>query len=207
MAKGLDALTNLPPWQMGIVFVLGSGLLGAGWHVLYYEDAVNARKSAESGLAKAKDELSKMDEKLANFEQEMAQAAEDEKEIEAAKSVLPLTDATIDHLMREFQQQARLVGLNLDRWSPGGEKKLDFYAKMPVEIEATGTWHQAGEFFRRVSELQQIVTIEDVKFKSGKELEGSHRRLEMEFTASTFRFLADNERGVSDDAKGRRKKR
>ena len=89
MAKGLDALTNLPPWQMGLVFVLGSGLLGAGWHVLYYEDAVNARKSAESGLAKAKDELSKMDERLANFEQEMAQAAEDEKEIEAAKSVLP----------------------------------------------------------------------------------------------------------------------
>jgi type IV pilus assembly protein PilO len=207
MAKGLDAITSLPPWQMGLVFVLGSGLLGAGWYTLYYEDAVNERTSAESGLAKAKAELATMDEKLANFEQEMAQAAEDEKEIEAAKSVLPLTDATIDHLMREFQQQARLVGLNLERWSPGGEKKLDFYAKMPVEIEATGTWHQAGEFFRRVSELQQIVTVENVKFKSGKDLEGTHRILELDFTASTFRFLADNERGVSEPKGGRRKKK
>lgn len=206
MAKGLDAITNLPPWQMGLVFVLGSGLLGAGWYTVYYEDAVNERTAAESGLAKAQAELATMDEKLANFEQEMAQAAEDEKEIEAAKSVLPLTDATIDHLMREFQQQARLVGLSMERWSPGGEKKLDFYAKMPVQIEATGTWHQAGEFFRRVSELQQIVTIEDVKFKNSKTLEGSHRLLEVDFTASTFRFLADNERGVSDEGKGRRKK-
>lgn len=206
MAKGLEAITSLPPWQLGVAFVVGSGLLGAGWYVLYYQDALDQRVAAENGLAKAKEELARMDAELANFEQKMAKAAEDEKKIEAAKSVLPLTDATIDHLMREFQQQARLVGLSMERWTPAGEKKLDFYAKMPVKIESTGTWHQAGEFFRRVSELQQIVTIEDVSFKTVKQVEGSHRMLEVDFTASTFRFLAENERGVSDEKQGRRKR-
>ncbi len=207
MAKALDAISKLPPWQMAVMFVVGSGLLGAGWYSFYYADVVQERESAERSLAKAQAELATMDEKLANFEQEMAQAAEAEKEIEAAKSILPLSDATVDHLMREFQQQARLVGLRFDRWTPGGEKRLDFYAKLPVKIEATGTWHQAGEFFRRVSELQQIVTVEEVEFKSGKSQEGTHRVLEIDFTASTFRFLAENERGVEEDTGRRRKKR
>ena len=62
--------------------------------------------------------------------------------------------------------------------------------------------------FRRVSELQQIVNIEEVKLKAAKTVEGSHRQLEIGFTASTFRFLDPNERGPSaDEAKGRRRKK
>ena len=205
MASRLDAITKLPPWQMGIVFVVGSGLLGALWYTLYYSDAVAEREAAVRGLDNAKAELATMDEKLANFEQEMAQAAEDEKKIQDAKSVLPLSEATVDHLMRKFQQQSRLVGLSLEKWTPAGEKKLDFYAKMPIKIQATGTWHQAGEFFRRVSELQQIVNIEEVKLKAGKNSESSHPTLDIDFTASTFRFLDPNERGQSNE-KGRRRK-
>jgi len=206
MASALDRITKLPPSRLAVMFVLVSALLGAGWYTLYYADAVADREAAERGLEQAKTELGTMEDKLANFEQQMAQAAEDEKEIEAAKSVLPLSEATIDHLMREFQQQARLVGLRFEKWTPGGENKLDFYAKLPVKIEAVGTWHQTGEFFRRVSELQQIVTVEDVELKAGKDFDGSHPLLEVEFSASTFRFLADNERGTGEE-KGRRRKK
>jgi type IV pilus assembly protein PilO len=192
---------------MAVAFVVGSGLLGAGWYSLYYSDAVADTEAAENGLAKAKTELTTMEEKLANFETEMEQAAAAEKEIEAAKSILPMSDATVDHLMRKVSQQTRLVGLKVEKWSPTGEKRLDFYAKLPVKIEATGTWHQAGEFFRRVGELQQIVNIEEVKLKAGKDSgESVHRSLEIDFVASTFRFLGEGERGAPDEGKRRKGK-
>jgi Tfp pilus assembly protein PilO len=204
MASRIDAITKLPPWQLALLFLGVAGLLGVGWYQLFYVEAVETREAGERGLEKAQAELAAMEEKKANFEQEMQAAAQVEKELEAKRAVLPESDATVDHLMRKFQQQARLVGLNVEKWNPQGESKLDFYAKLPIAIEATGTWHQVGEFFRRVSELQQIVNVEEVSLEVGKDFDGTHPLLDVEFVAATFRYLPESERGPSDDKARRR---
>ncbi|HLT37816.1 MAG TPA: type 4a pilus biogenesis protein PilO, partial [Enhygromyxa sp.] len=117
--------------------------------------------------------------------------------------------STIDHLMSTFQREARGVGLDIGRWSPQAEERHDFYAKIPVEVTAIGSCHEVGEFFRRVAEMKQIVNIEAVKMKLGKEFEDNgFPLLQVDFTASTFRLLTDDEqRGESEDATRRTKGR
>ena len=55
-------------------------------------------------------------------------------------------------------RSARLVGLTVQSWTPEGEFKEDYYGRLPIKVAAFGTWAQTGEFFRRVSELDRIVS-------------------------------------------------
>jgi type IV pilus assembly protein PilO len=208
----MDKLNQLPSWQLGVAWVVIAALGTLGFYFLYYTDADEQRTQAQGSVAKAKTALDEMRKRLENFELEMSQQKEREKEIAAAKEKLPLGSSTVDHLIRTFNQQGRLVGMNIESWQPGGEKKLDFYAKMPVAVKAQGTWHQTGEFFRRIAELDQIVNIEGLQLKSGRDLsETGHPMLTIEFEANAFRFLSDAERkagtGKTKKKKSRRDKK
>jgi Tfp pilus assembly protein PilO len=89
---------------------------------------------------------------------------------------------------------------------------------MPIKVQASGTWAQVGEFFRRVSELKRIVSVDGLslalaeKNTKDKDREGGeqHPALKVEFEAATYRFLTDAEREsaatTGAKAKGRRKK-
>ncbi len=203
----LDALEKIPAWQLALFWVLGAALVGAGWYFLYFSDAVAERETAASGVDLAKTALSDAQDKLANYERRVKEQAERDREVEKLLEVLPVDSSTIDHLMSTFQLEARGVGLELERWQPQPEERRDNYAKIPVEVTAIGTWHQLGEFYRRVSEMKKIVNIEGVKMKIGKEFDDSgYPLIEVDFTASTFRLLGDNEQGGGDDESTRRGK-
>ncbi len=201
----MDEFEKLPAWQLAAIWIVVAVLIGVGWYFFYYSDTQDKIAQSQIALKKAETDLADMKKKVENFEEEMSKAAAAEKEIEKAKQILPLSASTVDHLMRKFQQQGRLVGVDLQNWRPGAEKKMDFYAQMPVQITAEGSWHQAGEFFRRVSELEQIVNIEEVKLKADRGTKpGEATTLAIEFKASTFRFLDPSERAGGNEQRRRR---
>ena len=200
MASKLDEFVNRPKWQLALVWLLLSGMIAAGWYYMYYEEALMEFDRASKTLKDDQAELARVKERLANFEQEMAQAKAMEQELEEKKRQLPLSSATVDHLMRKFQQQGRLVGVSVDNWTPAAESKLDFYARMPINVTASGTWLQFGEFFRRVSELEQIVNIQGVKMRpvgnKGTQFPDT-TQLNVTFVASTFRFIEQDARAAT----------
>ncbi|TPV93316.1 MAG: hypothetical protein B7733_21160 [Myxococcales bacterium FL481] len=205
MASQLDVIRKLPPSRLAVVWLGGALLFGAAWYFLFYADAVEAREAAQRAVQQAQAELAEIEAKERSFNADLTAVTRAEKEIEAAKAVLPLNDATIDHLMRTFQREARLVGLTIERWTPGAEQKQDFYAKLPVEISARASWHQAAEFLRRISALTQIVNVENLSMHARNKNKGDDSdrvMLDVKFQASTFRFLTDAERSAS---KGKRK--
>ena len=122
MADRFEILTKTPPWQLAVGWAAVAGLLGAAWYFIYYADAVAQRQQAETSLANSTAELAEVQKKFENFEQEMAKAEDMERQIEEKKRQLPLSAATIDHLMRKFQQQGRLVGVDVANWRPGSKQ-------------------------------------------------------------------------------------
>lgn len=203
----LDQLEKYPVWQLILAWVLGAALVVAGWYFLYFSDALAEQAKAEAAQTKAEADLVAAKDNLANYEQRVKEQAERDKELKRKLEVVPVDSSTIDHLMSTFQREARGVGLAIEKWSPQPEERFDFYAKIPVEVTAVGTWHEVGEFFRRVSEMKQIVNVEQVEMKLGKDFEDNgFPLLEVDFTASTFRLLTDDEqRGESEDATRRTK--
>ena len=192
MASQLSSIGRLPVWQAVAGSVVLVGLLTAGWYTSYYEEAAKNLDNAKQKLDAAETELERMQKKLENYEQEMRELAEAEEEIQQIIQKLPTEPEAVDHLMKTLQQTARLVGFEVRSWSPGGEQKFDYYAKTPVEIHAEGTWHQTAEFFRRISELEQVVNVEEVRMNlTGQKSSeaGGEVRLKVDFTVATFRFV------------------
>ncbi|RMH00248.1 MAG: hypothetical protein D6705_00705 [Deltaproteobacteria bacterium] len=209
MASPIDSIVKMPPWQRAVVWVVGAVVIGLVWYFLWYADAISQRESAERALAKADAELAKMQKKLENFEEEQRKAAEMEQEIRKLMEELPTSSATVDNMMQTFQQQARLVGLNVESWTPMGEEKMDYYAKLPVEIRAQGNWYALGEFMRRAGELKKIVSIEDLSLSADRKANENdpHPQLEVTFRAATYRFLTDEERMAAAQKASKRRRR
>lgn len=212
-----DGLGKLPIWQRLLLFVVVAAAIVGGWYYFFYLDAVAARTSAEAAVVAAQKELDAAKTKRDNFDAEKQKVEEAEKRLDAQREVLPLNASTVDNLMQTFQQQSRLVGMTVESWTNEPEEFEDFYARMPIRVRATGTWTQVGEFFRRVSELKRIVSVDRLSLKStakpakdGEKPE-EHPGLEVEFEAATYRFLTDEERAAAAAKgpaakKGRRKK-
>lgn len=202
----LDQLDKYPVWQLGLAWVLGAGLVVGGWYFLYFSDIVAEKDRSQGAMTKAETDLQTAKDNLANYEERVKEQAALDRELKKTLEVVPVDSSTIDHLMSTFQREARGVGLGIEAWTPEPEQFFDFYAKIPVEVEATGTWHEIGEFFRRVADMKQIVNVEDVKMKIGKEFDDSGFPLiEVEFVASTFRLLTDDEQANGPAEEGSRR--
>jgi type IV pilus assembly protein PilO len=204
--SALDQLEKYPIWQLGLAWVLGAGLVVGGWYFLYFSDIVAEKARSEAAVTKAETDLQAAKDNLANYEDRVKEQAALDRELKKKLEVVPVDSSTIDHLMSTFQREARGVGLGIGAWTPKPEQFFDFYAKIPVEVKAVGTWHEIGEFFRRVSEMTQIVNVEDVKMKIGKDFDDSGFPLiEVEFVASTFRLLTDDEQANGGTDEGTRR--
>ncbi|MBK6918669.1 MAG: type 4a pilus biogenesis protein PilO [Deltaproteobacteria bacterium] len=213
----MEGFGRIPIWQRLLLFLLVAGVIVGGWYFFFYVDAVDGRANAEAALTAAQTELAEVKTKRDNFDAEKRKIEAAEAALEEQREVLPLTASTVDNLMQTFQQQSRLVGMTVESWTNEPEEFQDFYARMPIKVRATGTWTQVGEFFRRVSELKRIVSVDRLSLQAGKDKrtpgskEAAERApLEIEFEAATYRFLTDEERNAAAEKgaakKGRRKK-
>lgn len=220
MANALEQIENLPVWQRALAGAAGTVVIVIAWYFFFYADALAAHENAERALNKAETELARVEKERENFLERQRKHAESERELARMMEVLPMNASTVDNLMQIFQQQARLVGLTVESWSPETEQRENYWARLPVRVRAVGSWAQFGEFLRRVSECNYeeevrcpIVSIGDLTLTSkGSEGLGANEspQLDIAFQAATYRFLTEAERksaGSGNKGKRRRKRK
>jgi len=216
----MEQFAKLPIWQRILIFIVFGALIVAGWFFMFYQDAVNQHEGAKRAVAKATTELDRVKKEQENFLERQRKQAEIEAKLQQRVAVLPTSKSSVANLMQTFQQQARLVGLTVESWTTEPEQKEDYYARLPVKVKATGTWTQAGEFFRRMYELGRdkgrdnpgrIVSVDNLVLRNrdaDKEEPGDGSPvLEITFEAATYRFLTEAERTAQDPKKKRRSRR
>jgi Tfp pilus assembly protein PilO len=206
MASAFEGVEKLPVWQRLVVWVVVSAAIVTVWWFLFYLDAVAAREGAEQGLAKANAELDRLEKRKENFLEEQRQYEEREAKLRERMEVLPMNASTVDNLMQTFQQKARQVGLSFDSWTNEAAQRQEFSERLPIKVKARGTWPQIGEFFRQLSELRQIVSVENILIENSSDEgePGDHPVLEIAFEAATYRFLSDEERSATPEKGTRR---
>ena len=77
------------------------------------------------------------------------------------------------------------AGLEFLLFEPKGEIRKEFYSQLPISVRVKGPFSNVLDFFNRVSRLNRIVHIRNVKIKP---VAGSND-LTTECKAITFRFL------------------
>lgn len=136
-------------------------------------------------------------------------------DIELSKALQELPDKkAMDLLLSMVSAKARDAGLEVRLFRPGGEKKYDFYAALPIEIEVMGTFHQLATFFDEVGHMERIVNLDSFDLANPESMlrratasKGGGRagsrsvdssdgsvRVEAAVIGTAFRFLEESDR-------------
>ncbi len=129
-------------------------------------------------------------------------------DVELEKALRQLPNAKeIDALLTQVSNLARDAGLEIRLFKPQPERKKDYYADVPVEMEVSGTYHQIATFFDEVGHLDRIMNLDEFSMVDPK-IGEENVLLKTAVIGTTFRFLDESERALEDKKKkGRGRKR
>jgi type IV pilus assembly protein PilO len=112
--------------------------------------------------------------------------------VREAEARLP-DEREIADLLSNVASSARAVGLDLTLFRQKPETYADFYARVPVEMNMRGTYHELAQFLDRVKRLDRIVNVADIAVRKPR-MEGDVLLVDASCVATTFRFLSEEER-------------
>jgi type IV pilus assembly protein PilO len=73
---------------------------------------------------------------------------------------------------------------------PAAPVKKGFYAEVPIDIRVQGEYHTLGAFLDRVSQLERIVNVADLRISPlAAQQQRAGRTITADFKATTFTFL------------------
>lgn len=163
-------------------FVIGLPTFGSA--ISEYEQKI-ARTDAEQ--KKLNDDLIDKTSIANNLNQFRREKEILEQRLAEALSELP-EEKRIDELLQLFQDRATKAGLEIGTIEPQAPASEGFYAKIPIPMTVTGTFHEIATFFDALGRLRRIVNVNNIQLDSPKE-SGGKVVLQGKFLLTTFMFV------------------
>jgi type IV pilus assembly protein PilO len=118
-----------------------------------------------------------------------AEIAALEKQLEAVLVKLP-EEKEIPKLLTQVNTLGQQSGLEFLLFRPAAPVKKGFYAEVPIDIRVQGDYHTLGGFLDRVSKLERIVNVADLRISPlAVQQQRAGRTITADFKATTFTFL------------------
>lgn len=161
---------------------------------------INDLKTKKSGI---EEEIRKVEKIAGDLEKHKAEMAEVQRQFAEASLLLP-DEKEIPSLLSTISGQATASGLDVLSFKPLPEKPQQFYAEIPVDIGVQGSYHNVGIFLDKISKLPRVVSVNNIKMDSPKQL-GGEMILNSTFQLVTYRFLDPAEIAANaKDTKGKK---
>jgi type IV pilus assembly protein PilO len=174
------------PFQLALCVVVLLGVLYAGWHF----DLSVQREQLDVEIAKEaelKDTFDRKQRRAANLNALKEQMIEMQQSFGDMLRQLP-NRTEIAGLIVDVSQTGLAAGLEFELFQPLVEQPSEFYARLPINIRVTGTYHQFGEFISGLAALPRIVTTHNLSISKA---DGG--KLSMAAVAMTYRALGESE--------------
>lgn len=167
------------------VLLLG-GVIAAGYfyHIKELQAQLTVHELKEEDLKK---EFEQKAFQAANLDAYRRQMVEMEESFGALVSQLP-SDTEVPGLLEDITNKGLLNGLEISSIDLQAEQSQEFYVELPIQIVATGTYHDLGAFISGMAGLPRIVTLHDFNISQRP---GSNGALNMSILAKTYRYKDD----------------
>ena len=220
--RSLDP-ANIGSWPAPIralvILVLCAAVLGGGFYLDTQNQIVELDKAVASETELRK-QFENKQQQAASLEPLKRQLREMNESFGALLRLLP-NKTEVEALLVDISQAGLASGLEFELFKPGGEKKQEFIATLPIQIKVNGTYHEFGEFISKVAALPRIVTQHNIIIAPGKADKKARKTstnavtgdpqsipLVMTMTAQTYRYLEESEIQAKKSAgKGKKKKK
>ncbi len=177
------------PVRMAVIAVSCVLLIAAYWFFMVKPqlERIEGMKRQESSL---KQEYDVAAAKAANLDAYKVQLDDMRNEFSIMLRQLP-DKVDIESLLVDLSQTSVGAGLDVEYFKPQGDIPKEFYAEHPIRLSVKGKYHEFGEFVSGLAALPRIVTLSNIKI--GADPEKDSELLIMELTATTYRYLREDE--------------
>lgn len=205
LEKFLDSKVSLLDMKQKMLIAAAACILPCvAFFFLAYSPKTSEIQTLETKKTGIEEEIRKV-EKIANdLGKHKAEMAEVQRQFAEASQLLP-DEKEIPLLLTTISGQATSSGLDVLSFKPLPEKPQQFYAEIPVDIAVQGPYHNVGAFLDKISKLPRIVSVNNIKMDSPKQV-GGEMILNSTFQLVTYRFLdpAEIAANTKKDVKGKK---
>jgi type IV pilus assembly protein PilO len=185
-----------------IIFALVIILPTVAFYFLYYTEKTKEIKGLESREASLRQEITTAKAIAAKLDEHLAEM-EETKRLFAEASILLPQKKEIPSLLTNISALGTNSGLNMATFAPGGERRQEFYAEIPVSIKVDGPYHNIGTFLYEVSQLDRIVSAINISLGGGS-MQRGEMVLGSNINLITYRFLEESEMQAQNAQAGKK---
>jgi type IV pilus assembly protein PilO len=174
------------------------------FYFLHYTARSEEIKGLEAQAVTLKKEITAAKAIAAKLEEHLAEMEETKRLFGEASILLP-QKKEIPSLLTNISALGTNSGLNMATFSPGGERRQEFYAEIPVSISVNGPYHNIGTFLYEVSKLDRIVSAINISLGGGN-MQRGEMVLGSNISLITYRFLEESEMAAQQPQAGKKKR-
>lgn len=156
------------------------------FYFLFFQDNYEKIAGLNKKIESAQEDLKKIKKAAKNFPIHQKELEDVRVLFEATSALLPKSQE-IPNLLRNISDMGRISGLDFMSFVPGIEIPKDFYSEIPIDIKTKGPYHNHGMFLDKVSKLERIVTVNNIKTEK-VEQDNSEMVLYSSCRLITYRF-------------------
>lgn len=178
---------NEKPWYVALSIGLVVGIIGLVlMHVYVYKDQMVRIEKIETKIDELDREIEKGRAAKANIQKLEEDIKNYELELDRLKKILPTRRET-DTLIKRLKQLTERGHFQLARFTPGDFVDRQFYWEWPIRVSLSGTYHELGLFFDRLSKFSRIINVSELTVTpAARGKKGAGFTIDANFTQLTF---------------------
>ena len=141
--------------------LIGIGILVAMYMLLYQPklESLEAAKLTEVDLKAEFAEKQKLAVNLPAYQEQMVEIKE---RFASVLRQLP-EESEVPALLTDISEAGVEQGLVFQGFKPSRPEQKNFYVRLPIKIQASGTYHQLADFISAIANFRRVVTVGDLE--------------------------------------------
>jgi type IV pilus assembly protein PilO len=191
MALSIDSILKLSTQKKVLILVAILCVIAGLYLYAFFlpqQESLKMAKGELSRLAKELTESKAITRDLQKFKEQVQKLNE---ELKIALTQLP-NEREIPEILKNISSLGKESNLEFTLFRPKPEEPQQFYAKVPIELVALGSYHNIGIFFDKVSKLPRIINVVDFNMTRAKDIRGKSETEILVKTScmiNTYRFI------------------
>lgn len=148
-----------------LLVVLIFALPAVAYYFLFLKPNLEQIDQLTAQQTSLEQELQKVKTRAKDLPKLEAELARIQMEFDKKSALLP-REKEIPKLLRDISALGTNAGLDFLQFKPQPSVPRDFYDDIPISINVRGPYHSVGSFFDRVSKLERIVSVTNIRMSS-----------------------------------------
>jgi type IV pilus assembly protein PilO len=191
MALTIDSFLKLPTPKKVLILVIILCAMAGLYLWRFFLPSQEDLNAAQREGSKLETELNNSKAIARDLQKYNEQVAKLNEELKNALTQLP-NEKEIPEILKTISSLGKESNLEFTLFRPKPEQPQQFFANVPIDLVALGSYHNVGIFFDKVSKLPRIINVVDFNLTKAKDVKGKTENeilLRTSCVISTYRFI------------------